>query len=324
MDGARVQVHKAGVAGGGVHPGTPGRGRGGARVGGDGGRTGPSRPDPGRGSPRFPPGRQAPPVPDHHAPVRPQARCRRTAPGAAPDREFLRLPLPGRRVPPRRRRLGACPCPGGNGPGCPPDAADGHGQSRGGPGSSSPRPWPPGTRVSWPRRRTAPTRPANAAATGSRSSACTPWTWWSSPPSGATAAGGAGSATFTWGARDPVGGSFVMLGKTFKGLTDAMLTEQTEFLQRLETARDRHTVYVRPEAVVEVAFNDLQASPQYPRGSGAQIRPGQTVPARQAPRPGGYHRDRTRDPCRGAWPGGKLISCAGALRLRFATLRANG
>jgi len=68
------------------------------------------------------------------------------------------------------------------------------------------------------------------------------------------------------GARDPSDGSFVMLGKTFKGLTDAMLTEQTEFLQRLETARDGHTVYVRPEAVVDVAFNDLQASPQYPAG----------------------------------------------------------
>ena len=61
-------------------------------------------------------------------------------------------------------------------------------------------------------------------------------------------------------------GSFVMLGKTFKGLTDAMLVEQTELLQRLETGRDRHTVYVRPEVVVEVAFNDVQASPQYPAG----------------------------------------------------------
>ena len=68
------------------------------------------------------------------------------------------------------------------------------------------------------------------------------------------------------GARDPSDGSFVMLGKTFKGLTDAMLVEQTELLQRLETGRDRHTVYVRPEVVVEVAFNDLQASPQYPAG----------------------------------------------------------
>ena len=68
------------------------------------------------------------------------------------------------------------------------------------------------------------------------------------------------------GARDPSSGLFVMLGKTFKGLTDAMLREQTEILQRLETARDRHTVYVQPEVVVEVAFNDLQASPQYPAG----------------------------------------------------------
>ena len=53
-------------------------------------------------------------------------------------------------------------------------------------------------------------------------------------------------------------------GKPFKGLTDAMLMEQTELLQRLETARDEHTVYVRPEEEVEVAFN---ASPQYPRAS---------------------------------------------------------
>lgn len=68
------------------------------------------------------------------------------------------------------------------------------------------------------------------------------------------------------GVRDPSSGSFVMLGKTFKGLTDAMLREQTEVLQRLEIARDRYTVYVRPEVVVEVAFNDLQASPQYPAG----------------------------------------------------------
>ena len=54
-----------------------------------------------------------------------------------------------------------------------------------------------------------------------------------------------------------------MLGKTVKGLTDAMLMEQTKLLQRLETARNRHTVYVRPDVVVEVAFN---ASPQYPAG----------------------------------------------------------
>lgn len=68
------------------------------------------------------------------------------------------------------------------------------------------------------------------------------------------------------GARDPDTGEFVMLGKTFKGMTDEMLAWQTERLQQLETRRDGHIVYVRPELVVEVAFNDLQASPQYPGG----------------------------------------------------------
>jgi DNA ligase-1 len=68
------------------------------------------------------------------------------------------------------------------------------------------------------------------------------------------------------GARDPHHGGFVMLGKTFKGLTDAMLAWQTETLQRLEVSRDDWAVYVRPELVVEVAFNDVQESPQYPGG----------------------------------------------------------
>ncbi|MBA3346816.1 MAG: ATP-dependent DNA ligase [Gemmatimonadales bacterium] len=68
------------------------------------------------------------------------------------------------------------------------------------------------------------------------------------------------------GARDSVGGGYVMLGKTFKGMTDEMLAWQTSKLQELEVSRDGHTVYVRPELVVEVAFNDLQASPQYPGG----------------------------------------------------------
>jgi DNA ligase-1 len=66
------------------------------------------------------------------------------------------------------------------------------------------------------------------------------------------------------GAGDPVSGSFVMLGKTFKGMTDQMLGWQTEKLLQLEIARDAYTVYVRPELVVEVAFNDLQESPHYP------------------------------------------------------------
>jgi len=68
------------------------------------------------------------------------------------------------------------------------------------------------------------------------------------------------------GARDPDTGGFVMLGKTFKGMTDELLAWQTTRLLALEHARDDHTVYVRPELVVEVAFNDVQASPQYPGG----------------------------------------------------------
>jgi len=68
------------------------------------------------------------------------------------------------------------------------------------------------------------------------------------------------------GALDPASGDYVMLGKTFKGLTDAMLEWQTREFLRLETHRDRSTVYLRPELVVEVAFSDLQASNRYPGG----------------------------------------------------------
>jgi len=68
------------------------------------------------------------------------------------------------------------------------------------------------------------------------------------------------------GARESSTGSFVMLGKTFKGLTDAMLAWQTEELQKRAIGRDEWTVYVRPELVVEIAFNDLQESSQYPGG----------------------------------------------------------
>jgi DNA ligase-1 len=68
------------------------------------------------------------------------------------------------------------------------------------------------------------------------------------------------------GARDPEHDAFVMLGKTFKGMTDAMLEWQTATLLQLEIGRDSYTVHVRPELVVEIAFNDLQESPQYPGG----------------------------------------------------------
>jgi DNA ligase-1 len=68
------------------------------------------------------------------------------------------------------------------------------------------------------------------------------------------------------GARDPASGGWVMLGKTFKGMTDALLEWQTgELVARVES-RDAYTVHVRPELVVEIAFNDLQESPHYPGG----------------------------------------------------------
>jgi ATP-dependent DNA ligase I len=68
------------------------------------------------------------------------------------------------------------------------------------------------------------------------------------------------------GARDPATGGWVMLGKTFKGLTDELLTWQTARLLELEDRRDDYTVYVRPELVVEIAFDGVQRSPRYPGG----------------------------------------------------------
>ncbi|HVL56252.1 MAG TPA: ATP-dependent DNA ligase [Burkholderiaceae bacterium] len=68
------------------------------------------------------------------------------------------------------------------------------------------------------------------------------------------------------GARDPVGGGFVMLGKTFKGLTDEMLAWQTARFRELAVRDDGWTVHLRPELVVEIAFNEIQASSQYPGG----------------------------------------------------------
>jgi len=68
------------------------------------------------------------------------------------------------------------------------------------------------------------------------------------------------------GARDPETGGWVMLGKTFKGLTDELLTWQTARLLELEDHRDDWTVYVRPELVVEIAFDGVQRSPRYPGG----------------------------------------------------------
>jgi DNA ligase 1 len=69
------------------------------------------------------------------------------------------------------------------------------------------------------------------------------------------------------GARDPATGEFVMLGKTFKGMTDTMLDWQTARFTELAVAgTDGHVVVVRPEQVVEIAFDGVQASSRYPGG----------------------------------------------------------
>ncbi|HEY7704260.1 MAG TPA: ATP-dependent DNA ligase [Acidimicrobiia bacterium] len=68
------------------------------------------------------------------------------------------------------------------------------------------------------------------------------------------------------GARDPRGGPPVMVGKTFKGMTDELLAWQTEALQKIETRRTAGTVWVRPELVVEVALDGVQGSTRYPGG----------------------------------------------------------
>jgi DNA ligase-1 len=68
------------------------------------------------------------------------------------------------------------------------------------------------------------------------------------------------------GAPDTEKGGFAMLGKTFKGLTDQMLAWQTAELLKAEIGRDAYTVFVAPQLVVEIAFNDIQISPHYPSG----------------------------------------------------------
>ncbi|MBZ0237957.1 MAG: ATP-dependent DNA ligase, partial [Deltaproteobacteria bacterium] len=84
-------------------------------------------------------------------------------------------------------------------------------------------------------------------------------------------------------ARDPATGGFVMLGKTFKGMTDELLAWQTRELGARATERAGHVVHVRPELVVEIAFSDVQVSQQYPGGLALRLarvvryRPDKTV-----------------------------------------------
>jgi DNA ligase-1 len=73
------------------------------------------------------------------------------------------------------------------------------------------------------------------------------------------------------GARDPDGrfgeaGGFVMVGKTFKGLTDEVLRWQTAHFPTIQTHRSAYAVHVRPETVVEIAIDGVQRSTRYPGG----------------------------------------------------------
>ena len=104
------------------------------------------------------------------------------------------------------------------------------------------------------------------------------------------------------GARGPDGG-FVMLGKTFKGLTDKVLAWQTDCLLRLEKGRRGNVVRVRPELVVEIAFDGIQTSAHYPGRGFASVRLGQGLSAGQEGRGGGHARfgprrrpERLREP----------------------------
>ena len=103
------------------------------------------------------------------------------------------------------------------------------------------------------------------------------------------------------GARDPDGG-FVMVGKTFKGMTDELLAWQTEALLERETHRDGHTVFVRPELVVEIALDGVQTSRRYPGGVALRFARVQGLPPRQGPRGRRPHHHRAGDAGRGLVP----------------------
>ena len=105
------------------------------------------------------------------------------------------------------------------------------------------------------------------------------------------------------GARDPRTGEFVMLGKTFKGLTDELLRWQTERFLDLAVEKGDWVVRVRPEQVVEIAFDGVQTQHAATRAGGAAVRPRGAVPRRQVRRRGRHHRRGPGHPRR---PGHRL------------------
>ena len=134
------------------------------------------------------------------------------------------------------------------------------------PSASSPKRWPPGTRGSWSRTPARSTPQGVAARPGARSSRCGPTTSWCSAPSGGHGRRQGWLSNLHLGARDEATGAFVMVGKCFKGLTDELLTWQTDALLVRETARKGIAVIVRPELVVEIALDGVQASTRYAGG----------------------------------------------------------
>ena len=95
------------------------------------------------------------------------------------------------------------------------------------------------------------------------------------------------------GARDPETGGFVMIGKTFKGMTDEMLRWQTErFTELAVDGTEGWVVEVRPEQVVEIAFDGLAALDALPRRGRAAVRAGAALPRRQDRRRGRHDRHR--------------------------------
>ncbi len=85
-------------------------------------------------------------------------------------------------------------------------------------------------------------------------------------------------------ARDEETNRYVMLGKTFKGLTDEEFAEMTRRLKQLKISEDRYTVYVKPEIVVEVAYNEIQRSPRYRSGLALRFARIARIRADKAPR----------------------------------------
>jgi len=66
--------------------------------------------------------------------------------------------------------------------------------------------------------------------------------------------------------KDEESGEYLLIGKTFKGLTDEGFIDMTKRLQAIKTSEDDMAVYVKPEIVVEVAYNEIQKSPHYKSG----------------------------------------------------------